>query len=117
MIAPLNPNRKSSPADQRPQPATDAGPSMKVHKFVWGFGVFMVLVAGGGFGFKLYEFISTFGSGGPLQFAIFPVVTYLLVAAGFGCLFIWAYLRGQFKNVEAAKYRMLEMQKEFDDVK
>ena len=42
------------------------------------------------------------------------IVTYLLVASGFGCLFFWAYLSGQFKDIEQPKYRMLEMQDEIE---
>lgn len=92
----------------------DSGATRRVHRFVWGFGVIMVLIAGGGFIFKLIEFLTAFNSGEPFQFSIIPVMTYLIVAAGFGCLFMWAYLSGQFKDIEGPKYRMLEMQEEFD---
>lgn len=90
------------------------GATRRVNQFVWGFGVIMVLIAGGGFIFKLIEFLTAFNSGEPFQFSIIPVMTYLIVAAGFGCLFMWAYLAGQFKDIEGPKYRMLEMQDEFD---
>lgn len=93
---------------------SDDEASRRVHRFVWGFGVIMVVIAGGGFIFKLIEFLSAFNSGEPFQFSIIPVMTYLIVAAGFGCLFMWAYLAGQFKDIEGPKYRMLEMQDEFD---
>ncbi len=113
MIAPQKPNTK--PKKGAPAPTASQPDAMRVHKFVWGFGVVMVLIAGGGFGFKLYEFIVTYLSDEPFQFAIFPVVTYLMVAAGFGCLFMWAYLAGQFRNIESAKFRMLQMQAEMDE--
>ena len=95
--------------------AEDAGTaSNRVNRFVWGFGVIMVIIAGGGFIFKLIEFFVAFLGDHPMNFSILPVMTYLIVAAGYLCLFMWAYLTGQFKNIEGPKYRMLEMQQEID---
>ncbi|MCB1036239.1 MAG: cbb3-type cytochrome oxidase assembly protein [Acidobacteria bacterium] len=76
----------------------------------------MVLVAGSAFIFKLIEFYTTATTSGPGALACFliPVLNYLLVAAGFFCLFLWAYFSGEFRDMEAAKYRMLEMQLQFD---
>ena len=42
------------------------------------------------------------------------MLNYLLVAAGFGCLFLWAFLRGHYRDVEAPKHRMLELQRIID---
>jgi hypothetical protein len=108
MIAPV----PSNPSQQSPH--TPANNPHRVHRFVWGFGVAMVLVAGGGFGFKLFEFITVVTGDHPMNFSLLPVLTYLIVAAGYGCLFVWAYLRGQFREVEAPKLRMLEMQDRID---
>lgn len=88
--------------------------SRSARVFLWSFSVCMLLTAGGAFVFKLIEFILSFTSSETVQFTLFPILTYLVVAAGFACLFMWAYLGGQFKNVEEAKYRMLEMQREID---
>jgi cbb3-type cytochrome oxidase maturation protein len=110
MIANLKTPRGQSPTGERASPPVGRG----IHRFVWAFGLVMIVIAGGGFLFKLIEFITVFTTDEPFQFAIIPVVTYLLVAAGFGCLFFWAYLSGQFKDVEAPKYRMLQMQDEID---
>lgn len=33
----------------------------------------------------------------------------LLALGGFGALFVWAWLSGQFRDVEAPKHRMLEL--------
>jgi cbb3-type cytochrome oxidase maturation protein len=76
----------------------------------------MVLTAGTAFLFKLIEFFVTATSQGADALASFliPVLNYLLVAAGFLCLFLWAYSSGQFRDVEHAKYRMLELQQEID---
>jgi cbb3-type cytochrome oxidase maturation protein len=76
----------------------------------------MVLIAGSAFIFKLIEFFLTATREGPAALGSFliPVLNYLLVAAGFLLLFLWAYFSGQFRDVEAPKYRMLEMQEQFD---
>jgi len=97
-------------------PAGDLSPSPRAQRFLWVFSVAMVLFAGSAFVFKLIEFILTATTGGPRALGSFllPVLTYLLVASGFFCLFLWAYSTGQFRDVEAPKYRMLEMQDEID---
>ena len=94
----------------------ESAPSPRVKRFLWIFSVVMVVLAGTGFAFKLVEFVATATTRGPDALASFliPVLNYLLVAAGFFCLFLWAYFTGQFRDLEAPKYRMLEMQDEID---
>jgi nitrogen fixation-related uncharacterized protein len=84
--------------------------------FLWIFGPAVVLIAGTAFVFKLIEFFYTATTEGPdaLGSFLMPVLTYLMVAAGFLCLFFWAYFTGQFRDVEEPKYRMLELQREID---
>ncbi len=91
-------------------------PSPSTRTFLWVFSVVLVLVAGSAFVMKLIEFVATATSDGTDALASFliPVLNYLLVAAGFFSLFLWAYTTGQFRDLEAAKYRMLEMQSEID---
>ena len=76
----------------------------------------MILTAGTAFLFKLIDFYITATTEGSAALASFlvPVLNYLFVAAGFSALFLWAYVRGQFRNVEEPKYRMLEMNAEHD---
>jgi len=97
----------------RPRPERQTGGG---RWFLWIFGPTVILVAGAAFVFKLIEFIKVATQDGPGAMASFliPVLNYLMVAAGFLCLFFWAYLTGQFSDVEAPKYRMLEMQAEID---
>ncbi len=104
------------PRGPRPLPPPPEGPSPQVRLFLWVFSVVLVLVAGSAFIFKLMEFYATATTSGPSALASFliPVLNYLLVAAGFFCLFLWAYLAGQFRDMEAAKYRMLELQAQID---
>jgi nitrogen fixation-related uncharacterized protein len=93
-----------------------APPSRRTRIFLWVFGSVLVLVAGTAFVFKLVDFIITALSEGPGAMASFliPVLNYLLVASGFLFLFLWAYFTGQFRDVEAPKYRMLQMQRQID---
>ena len=97
-----------------PDPSTE--PSPRARWFLWIFSVAMVTTAGSAFVLKLIEFFATATRSGSDALASFliPVLNYLLVAAGFFCLFLWAYFTGQFRDVEGPKHRMLEMQKEFD---
>lgn len=97
-------------------PAEYPEPSPKARLFLWLFSLAMVLTAGSAFFMKLIEFYATATREGSDALASFliPVLNYLLVAAGFFCLFLWAYMTGQFRDLEAAKYRMLEMQAEID---
>ena len=84
--------------------------------FLWVFSVIMILTAGGAFIFKFCDFYITATTEGSHALASFiiPVLNYLIVAVGFACLFLWAYFSGQFRDLEAPKYRMLEMQREID---
>lgn len=111
----LSTQTKHLAADEEVYRLVDEKPiSRNTRRFLWVFSVMMLLITGIAFFFKLFEFAYSFTSDQSLRFAILPVMTYLIVAAGFACLFFWAYLSGHFKNVEAPKYRMLQMQEEID---
>ena len=90
--------------------------SRTTRRFLWVFSVVMVVTAGTAFIFKLIEFFYTATTKGSdaLYSFLMPVLTYLVVAAGFACLFFWAVFGGQYRDVEGPKYRMLEMQDEID---
>lgn len=104
------------PGHLRPVPEPRTEPSQRTQVFLWTFSVVLVMVAGSAFLMKLVEFFYTATSSGTDALASFliPVLNYLMVAAGFFCLFLWAYSRGHFRDIEGPKYRMLEMQAEFD---
>ncbi len=99
-----------------PAPDAYAEPSPRARVFLWMFSVAMILTAGSAFVLKLIEFFATATRSGSDALASFliPVLNYLIVAAGFFCLFLWAYFSGQFRDVEGPKLRMLEMQSEID---
>lgn len=78
--------------------------------FTWihlGF-VIIVLIAGIAFFFKLHEFMTTIKRDELAGFAFDPIMTYGFVAVGFLFLLAWAYLTGQFRDIEQPKYDMLE---------
>ncbi len=114
--SPWRPSRATGPRPLTPAQEGYAEPSPKARRFLWAFSIAMVLTAGTAFVLKLIEFFSTATRSGSDALASFliPVLNYLLVAAGFFCLFLWAYFSGQFRDLEGPKHRMLEMQREID---
>ena len=106
----------TGPKPAPPVPDTYSEPSPGARRFLWAFSIAMVLTAGSAFVLKLIEFFATATRSGSDALASFliPVLNYLMVAAGFFCLFLWAYFSGQFRDLEAPKHRMLEMQREID---
>lgn len=71
-----------------------------------------VTVAGCMFIFKLFEFMKTIRRDELAGFAFDPIIIYGIVAAGFLFMLAWAFLSGQFRDVEAPKHEML---KRFDE--
>lgn len=69
-----------------------------------------VVLCGIAFFYKLTNFAMTLWGGGTgmLGFALIPVTNYLCVAGGCFLLLIWAFMQGQFSDIERAKYEMLE---------
>jgi hypothetical protein len=73
-------------------------------------------ISGVAFFTKIFRFSQTFWSEGAemLGFALIPVTNYLCVAAGFFLLLIWAYLKGDFSDIERAKFELLEDDARYD---
>lgn len=80
----------------------------RTFRIVHVFFVLAVTVAGCMFCFKLFSFLRTIKRDELAGFAFDPILTYGLVAMGFLCLLAWAYLSGQFRDIERPKYEMLE---------
>jgi len=68
-----------------------------------------------GFGTKFYELVNVFRGDVSGAFAVTPIVNYLLAGAGFMMLFAWAAKNGMFRDIERAKYQMLENERRLDD--
>jgi hypothetical protein len=66
------------------------------------------------FAYKIVEFVWTLDSPEAPGFAVVPVVTYFIVATGWVLLFAWAYLHGQFADMERPKTTLLEREDALD---
>ena len=72
------------------------------------FFVLFVLGAGSLFVYKLFAFLSTIRRDELAGFAFDPIVVYGFVALGFLFLLVWAYMTGQFRDIERPKHEMME---------
>ena len=77
------------------------------------FGV-VVFLSGVTFIYKLYEFFHDLTDSDGLRFAGSHLLTYVLVAGGFGLLLIYGFMKGHFSDIEKAKYEMLEKEEDYD---
>ena len=77
---------------------------------------FFLVPAGVGFTVKYLDLLILFGSGEEGAFAIMPIMNYLLCSLGFFMLFFWAVRHGMFREIEQAKFKMLETERELDAV-
>src|SRR5262245_30480528 len=81
---------------------------------IWLFAIAVLVVGGMGFLYKLTMFAREALGAETASFAVVPIAVYVLVALGFFALFLWALLRGQFRDVEGPKYRLLEMEDAYE---
>lgn len=72
------------------------------------------VATGFGFLFKIVEFLYALEAPEVEGFVVVPVVTYFVVAAGYLFLFLAAWKRGAFQDLENDKHTMLEMEKAYD---
>ncbi|MBA4019966.1 MAG: hypothetical protein C0483_22600 [Pirellula sp.] len=70
-----------------------------------------------GFGTKFYELVRVFQGDSTGAFAVTPIVNYLLAGCGFLMLFAWAARNGMFRDIERAKFEMLENEHKLDEIK
>ncbi|MBI4602731.1 MAG: cbb3-type cytochrome oxidase assembly protein [Planctomycetes bacterium] len=103
----------TSPAERRPRGLR--GPRRARGLTVLCWTMLGAVVCGGlGFVYKLAQFIREALGSEAASFAVVPVAVYVLVALGFVSLFVWALLRGQFRDIEGPKHRLLEMEEEHE---
>jgi cbb3-type cytochrome oxidase maturation protein len=91
-------------------PPRSRRPGGAIARFV-ALGMLVAIAAGGaGFVYKLFQFTreALAAEGAEASFALVPVVVFVCVGTGFVFLFLWALLRGQFRDIEEPKYRLLE---------
>ncbi len=83
-------------------------PKNKSRTLITMFFVSAVTAAGCMFAFKLFSFLKTIKRDELAGFAFDPIMIYAFVAVGFMFLLAWAFLTGQFRNIEQPKHDMLE---------
>jgi nitrogen fixation-related uncharacterized protein len=72
------------------------------------FFIIVSLAAGAMFTFKLFSFMKTIKKDELAGFAFDPIMVYAFVAIGFLFMLSWAYLTGQFRDIERPKYELFE---------
>lgn len=73
----------------------------------------IVAFAAAGFVFKIWEFIRSLGDSAAMGFAIVPLSSYFLTGFGFLLLLGWSVSRGAFRDIEAPKFRMMRMERDY----
>lgn len=76
--------------------------------------IIAALLSGAGFLYKAYEFLQDLLNENGLGFAGSHLMSYVLVAGGFICLLVAAFLRGHFHDIEEPKYKLLEDEERHD---
>lgn len=99
-------------APTTPAPSPKSNPNSRGERFRWRathiFFTTVCLIAGCMFFFKLHEFLRTIKRDELAGFAFDPIMIYGFVALGFFLLLVWAFLSGQFKDIEKTKHEMIE---------
>jgi hypothetical protein len=67
-----------------------------------------------GFAGKFIEFVHIYRGTGGGEFAVAPILNYLLASAGFFCMLLWAAWNGMFRDVERPKQEFLENEARID---
>lgn len=75
----------------------------------------VILVAAAAFVLKFYEFFHDLVNHEGLRFAGAHLAIYLLVAAGFFLLLLFAFLKGHFSDIERPKYDLLDRERRYDE--
>lgn len=83
---------------------------------VIGFSTAVILMAAGGFLYKITEFAQTILKDELQGFGISAIATYLVGMFGLLFLSLWGFFRGYFRDIERPKYRMLEMEEDYERI-
>ena len=67
-----------------------------------------------GFIGKFVEFVAIYRGSAGGEFAVAPIMNYLLASAGFFCMLLWATWNGMFRDVERPKIDFLENERLLD---
>ena len=78
------------------------------------FAIMILIPSMYGFVGKFVELVQVFRGEAGGEFAIAPILNYLLASLGFLCMLVWAILNGMFHDVERPKLAMLEHEEQLD---
>lgn len=78
------------------------------------FGVLVICGAGFGFVYKMSEFVMTIVKDEVEGFGVVAVAIYLTGLIPVICLMMWAIVTGKFRDIEAPKYRLFELEAEIE---
>lgn len=74
----------------------------------------VVTVAGVGSTYRLTQFVATIVKQELTGFGVISIATYLLGVCSILFITLWALCKGHFRDLEAPKYRMMELNDEID---
>lgn len=78
------------------------------------FAVLILIPSGYGFIGKFVELVNLFRNEAGGEFAVAPILNYLLASLGFFCMLVWAVFNGMFHDVERPKVALLEHEQLLD---
>ena len=79
-----------------------------------GLAVLILIPSLYGFVGKFYEFVMIYRGAPGGEFAVAPIMNYLLASAGFFCMLLWAAWNGMFRDVEKPKVDFLDNERRLD---
>lgn len=96
--------------------AAGSGLSSRQRKTLVTVGMAVLILIPSMYGFvgKFVEFVHIYRGSSGGEFAVAPIMNYLLASAGFFCLLLWAAWNGMFHDLERPKYEMLDNERELD---
>lgn len=78
------------------------------------FYALVVTIAGVGSTYRLTQFVATIVKQELTGFGVISIATYLLGVCSILFITLWALCKGHFRDLEAPKYRMMELNDEID---
>jgi hypothetical protein len=81
---------------------------------VFAFAIIVLVIAGTSFVYKMTEFAVTMADDEVAGFGAVAVGTYLIGMLPIVFVTLWAVLTGRFRDIEAPKLRMLELDREIE---
>jgi len=95
-------------------PETRRGMTRTQSRVTAAMAVLILLPSLYGFAGKFLEFVHIYRGGAGGEFAVAPILNYLLASAGFFCMLLWASWNGMFRDLERPKTDFLDNETRLD---